>query len=449
MSGNPRKIPLESAVFETIEKSDNLYGDKTWLIYNHLKAKKPRFQTRPVRSGETSAIEAVLRGYRDMFKGLGIKGKWLVGLNKGLGLKDLWIEGSDYEWETHPVIRLSLGEIDRARVTTLKNSPFSALIFIAQWEGLTVSNFSQCLAIKTPLYGLYLKRDKKIDVDILIDRDERVLRQIENPKLTKEINDTLHPFYNALKNPPLKLDFLIVSESIKIGQSSFIYARAFNILNNLTLRFEFDSGIALNEFVAPFSERIELATNELKTRFVLPPKAQIEDLREKTLEWRGASSRNEERQTLNQKSIPSFNRNVTIEGNFAKTSGYKIFPVNSVNAEKIGDNSFNAEESPYPSPYDVNLEIGLKLNITPLPPGYFNLARREKREAKNVYLLDSRDLNGGAGRESHIPFMFTLKTNSSKERLKSVKDSSESGFNAPIAHDRAFFSEKSEELFDG
>jgi hypothetical protein len=46
-------------------------------------------------------LEAIPRGWRYLFK-------------------RLWIDGSDYDWEPYPVIRLSLNEIDTETVVTVK-----------------------------------------------------------------------------------------------------------------------------------------------------------------------------------------------------------------------------------------------------------------------------------------------------------------------------------------
>ncbi|MDR2459248.1 MAG: AAA family ATPase, partial [Deltaproteobacteria bacterium] len=90
-----KELPTGIARFEEIIKDNYVYADKTKLLYQLLKKKKPYFLSRPRRFGKSllvSTLKAILQGRRELFKGL-------------------WIEDSDYDWKPNPVIHLRLNGI--------------------------------------------------------------------------------------------------------------------------------------------------------------------------------------------------------------------------------------------------------------------------------------------------------------------------------------------------
>ncbi|MDR2141108.1 MAG: AAA family ATPase, partial [Deltaproteobacteria bacterium] len=87
-----KKITKIIQTFSEIISENMLYADKTEYIYNMVNNCKVCFLCRPRRFGKSlllSTIEALFLGQRDLFKGL-------------------WIDSSDFAFETHPVIYLSM-----------------------------------------------------------------------------------------------------------------------------------------------------------------------------------------------------------------------------------------------------------------------------------------------------------------------------------------------------
>jgi hypothetical protein len=77
-----KRLPLGVDDFAVIRQNDYFYADKTKLLYELVRLPIPNFLSRPRRFGKTlivSALEHILLGHRELFKGL-------------------WIDGSDYDW---------------------------------------------------------------------------------------------------------------------------------------------------------------------------------------------------------------------------------------------------------------------------------------------------------------------------------------------------------------
>ena len=87
-----KKLPIGIQTFEKIITGDYLYVDKTKQIYDIVTGGATYFISRPRRFGKSllcSTLEEVFKGNKELFK-------------------DLWIYDSDYNWEPHPVIRISM-----------------------------------------------------------------------------------------------------------------------------------------------------------------------------------------------------------------------------------------------------------------------------------------------------------------------------------------------------
>ena len=92
-----KQLPTGIQSFETIRTQNGVYVDKTAHIYNLIKGiKKQFFLSRPRRFGKTllcSTLTALFQGKRELFEGLAI-------------------DKTDWQWESHPVIRLDMSQGD-------------------------------------------------------------------------------------------------------------------------------------------------------------------------------------------------------------------------------------------------------------------------------------------------------------------------------------------------
>ncbi|MDR1656682.1 MAG: AAA family ATPase [Deltaproteobacteria bacterium] len=109
-------LPTAIADFQVIRGFKNgkttdleyIYADKTELLYNLLITRNPYFFAQPRRFGKSLLVDTldnILRGHRELFKGL-------------------WIDNSDYDWKPYPVIRLSLASLDPESVDTVERVYF-------------------------------------------------------------------------------------------------------------------------------------------------------------------------------------------------------------------------------------------------------------------------------------------------------------------------------------
>ncbi|MDR0620822.1 MAG: AAA family ATPase, partial [Deltaproteobacteria bacterium] len=90
----PLELPIGVADFNEFAIENYYYADKTMLLYELVKKRKPYFLSRPRRFGKSllvSTLANILKGRRELFKGL-------------------WIDGSDYDWRPYPVIFLDMNK---------------------------------------------------------------------------------------------------------------------------------------------------------------------------------------------------------------------------------------------------------------------------------------------------------------------------------------------------
>src|SRR5690242_3688206 len=93
-----KNLPRNIQDFYGLVKNNNIYVDKTKIIYDLVKQEISFFFSRPRRFGKSltiSIIEEIFRGNKDLFK-------------------DTWIYNSDWKWEEHPIIKLELSNAGKA-----------------------------------------------------------------------------------------------------------------------------------------------------------------------------------------------------------------------------------------------------------------------------------------------------------------------------------------------
>ncbi|MDR1608329.1 MAG: AAA family ATPase, partial [Deltaproteobacteria bacterium] len=102
----------------------------------------------PRRFGKSllvSSLAAILRGQRELFKGL-------------------WIDGSDYDWKPNPIIRLSLDGIESESVERLESGLTRDIMAIAESESLSLLGSSPVELFQSLFEELYAKYNRKVAV---------------------------------------------------------------------------------------------------------------------------------------------------------------------------------------------------------------------------------------------------------------------------------------------
>lgn len=220
-------LPTTTSSFPDIIGGDYLYIDKTRHLYEVVKHPKGAyFLSRPRRFGKSlllSTLEELFRGNRDLFRGL-------------------WIDQSDYQWQTHPVIRLDFGQEPTHSAEGLVETIDAYLSEIAAAHDIELQD--------GPYYRrfrhLIQKLAKEKPVVILIDEyDKPLLENLENLPEAKKIRDTLKAFYAVIKamDRYVRLSFITgISKFSKVGVFSDL-----NNLTDLTMNGTFATALGLTE----------------------------------------------------------------------------------------------------------------------------------------------------------------------------------------------------------
>src|SRR5436190_262612 len=165
-----QQLPLGISTFSTIRNEGYLYVDKTKEIYDLITQGKRYFLSRPRRFGKSllvSTLKEILTGNKSLFK-------------------NLWIEKSDYSWEPHGVIVLSLSGLDIKDIDSLTKGLLRMLSHIAQSYTITqpIDTTSPKYALEDLVTALYNRFGK---VAILIDEyDYPILKTLDDQKKAEE-----------------------------------------------------------------------------------------------------------------------------------------------------------------------------------------------------------------------------------------------------------------------
>ncbi len=203
-------LPIGESDFVKIRKRNYLYIDKTQHIHRIMGGSTPNFLSRPRRFGKSllvSTMEQIFFGNKELFK-------------------DLWIYDK-IDWQTRPVIRLSMTEIDYKN-QDLETALSRYLDKLAAKHEVALKNKTS----KEKFSELIELLSTEQNVAILIDEyDKPIIDFIEDFKKAEANRDTLRNFYGALKDGVVDahVHFLFIT-----GISKFSKTSIFSELNNPT-----------------------------------------------------------------------------------------------------------------------------------------------------------------------------------------------------------------------
>lgn len=230
--GEPGKImvktlPTTTSEFRKIITGDYLYVDKTQYLYQLVQQPTGAwFLSRPRRFGKSlllSTLDELLRGNRDLFRGL-------------------WIDSSDYQWQVHPVIRFNFAQEPIKSAEELQDAIHAYLDEVAASYGVTVAAGPHYRRFR----HLIQKLATETQVVILIDEyDKPLIDNLDNLAEAKKIRDTLKGFYGVIKamDRHIRLSFITgISKFSKVGVFSDL-----NNLTDLTMNTAFATALGLTE----------------------------------------------------------------------------------------------------------------------------------------------------------------------------------------------------------
>ncbi|MDR0719155.1 MAG: AAA family ATPase, partial [Treponema sp.] len=215
-----RRLPIGIQDFVSIRKDGFLYVDKTARIHELVTGSgKVFFLSRPRRFGKSllcSTLGALFEGRRELFGSMA-------------GQPPLAIDSLDWEWKTHPVIRIDLNTGDYEKgteelsVTIKRMLELCAGKYDVPFTGETLSDFFARL-----IFSLHEKYKEKVVV--LIDEyDKPLLSTIDMPEKHGVIRNALKSFYGVLKSSDEYLQLVFLT-----GVTKFAHVSVFSDLNNVT-----------------------------------------------------------------------------------------------------------------------------------------------------------------------------------------------------------------------
>ncbi len=361
--------------FEDLIQGNFLYVDKTEYIWQLIKpVKEMYFLSRPRRFGKSltvSTLKAVFEGKKELFQGLAIYDK-------------------PYDWKTHPVIHLSLGDynVDTDARKELSGYLMAKVKQIAESYSLELTNATPGLCLGELIDKLY----EKGSVVILIDEyDKPILDNISNPNIA-DIQRCLKGFYSVLKDRNAKERFLFVT-----GVSKFSHVSLFSDLNNLTditmdARYATMFGYTQEELESNFTDRISALAGE----------QDIDAYKAKIKEWYNGYRFHKNAKTVyNPVSLAKFFESGGEFNNYWFSTGTPSFLL-----ELVRKNNFNFEAvlgNPVSSFAFDAYEIG-KLNPLTLllQTGYLTIDKAVERYGDTAYMLRFPNLEVKGSFEAYL-----------------------------------------------
>lgn len=253
-----KPVQASSYTFRDIINGGYLYIDKTRYLYELVRyAKGLYFLARPRRFGKSlmvSTLEEIFLGNRNLFAGL-------------------WLDGSDYAWESHPVVRIDFSRHQIRTVAELELRIKRHIQQIAKQYAITIDEGPFDIQFE----DLVVKLAVTQQVVILIDEyDKPLIDNIADLPEALRIRDTLRSFYGTIKSLDQYLRFVFIT-----GISKFSKVGVFSSMNNLddlTMdpRFATALGITEEELRRDFAEH----TAAFAVQAGLIPEALFQQIRE-------------------------------------------------------------------------------------------------------------------------------------------------------------------------
>lgn len=240
----PKKLPLGLQDFRIIIEEGYLYIDKTQYLHKLTNSGKYYFLSRPRRFGKSitiSTFSELYSGSRELFKGLWIEDKW--------------------DWnKIHPVIRLSLKDVNFEQ-RGLEEPLAERITEIGTLNGIQLN----ASTARDKFRELILASAKRGKAVVLIDEyDAPIIHYLGKDLDTAYANrEALKGFYSVLKELDASLEFVFLT-----GVTKFSKTGIFSGLNNLvdlTMHPGYATmlGYTQEELETNFSEEIQRAAAHL------------------------------------------------------------------------------------------------------------------------------------------------------------------------------------------
>ena len=253
-------LPIGIQTFSEIVNRNNVYIDKTELIFNLVSDMKYYFLSRPRRFGKSlliSTLQAYFEGKKELFKGTKI-------------------EELEQEWGEYPVLTLSFASCKSDKIDNIVKY---VSIMLSEQEvkfGLRTEKESS-YDDKAPDTNFNVRLKQIIDsayqqtgrqVVLLIDEyDALMLNTITDLKTQDEVRVNMNNLFSPIKDLDPILKFVFITGITKLSQMSI-----FSALNNLTdisldARYCNICGFTENEVREELKQHVETFSEKFKCSF--------------------------------------------------------------------------------------------------------------------------------------------------------------------------------------
>lgn len=223
-----RIYPIGIQSFERLRKDNNVYVDKTALVYRMANTNTTYFLSRPRRFGKSllvSTLEAYFLGKKELFKGLAM-------------------ETLEKDWEVHPVLHIDFSVSKYTAANILESVINRQLLHWEKVYGKSPSENTFSLRFEGVIHRAYEQTGK--GVVILIDEyDSPMLDSNNDATLQAELRNIMRDFFSPLKKNGAYLRFLFLTGISKFSQMSI--CRELNNLQNVSMRDDYSAICGITE----------------------------------------------------------------------------------------------------------------------------------------------------------------------------------------------------------
>ncbi len=246
-------LPVGYSNFELLRKENQIYVDKTDLIYSFTKKRGTGFLSRPRRFGKSllsTTLKSLFEHGLEYFDGLKIN--------------DLWHD------KTYPVLYLNFAIFDLFNVKLFSERLITELNNFIEKYNINLKPFS---SRKDPKISLNLLLDK-LDGEMVVIIDEydaAFSANLDNPKVFEQYRKLLFLFFQVLKNRSDKFRFIFLTGVARFSNTSIF--SGFNNFDDLCFMQKYSSLVGFTEeeidkYFYPFLEKaaknLDLSVSDLK-----------------------------------------------------------------------------------------------------------------------------------------------------------------------------------------
>ena len=228
MNNTFRIYPIGIQNFEDLRNNNNVYVDKTELIYRLANTNKVYFLSRPRRFGKSllvSTLDAYFRGRKDLFQGLAM-------------------ERLEKEWNVYPVLHI---DFSMTKYTTMADLNERLNLQLCEWERIYGNApEEEGHAARSSVIIKRAYQQTGLQVEVLIDEyDAPLLDSNHLPELQNELREEMRKFFSPLKAQGEYLRFLFLTGISKFSQMSIF--SELNNLQNISMRDDYSAICGITE----------------------------------------------------------------------------------------------------------------------------------------------------------------------------------------------------------